>query len=99
MLDIGEFDGFDWDEGNLHKNWEKQRVSNIECEEAFFNTPLLLHDDPKHSTMEPRYYALGQTSAGRGLFIVFTVRDTQIRIISARPMNRKERQVYEQTNS
>lgn len=99
MLDIGEFDSFDWDQGNLNKNWEKHRVSNTECEEAFFNVPLLLYDDAKHSTIEPRYYALGQTSAGRELLIVFTIRNTQIRIISARPMNQKERQVYEQTNS
>lgn len=51
------------------------------------------------SATEPRDYALGQTSAGRGLFVVFTVRNTQIRIVSARPMNRKERQVYGQTDS
>ena len=42
-----------------------------------------------------RYYALGQTDARRLLFIVFTIRDDLIRVISARPMSRRERRVYE----
>jgi uncharacterized protein len=38
---------------------------------------------------------LGQTDARRLLFIVFTIRDDLIRVISARPMSRRERRVYE----
>ncbi|MHB8280446.1 MAG: BrnT family toxin [Candidatus Humimicrobiaceae bacterium] len=48
----------------------------------------------KHSQEEDRYYVLGKTDAGRFLFIVFTIRKSNIRIISARVMNKKERQVY-----
>jgi len=33
--------GFDWDEGNITKTWEKHRVTHIECEEVFFNNPLV----------------------------------------------------------
>ena len=51
--------------------------------------------DPKHSPDESRSYALGQTNAGRPLFVVFTVRGTLIRVISARVMHRNERAVYE----
>ena len=91
--------GFDWDEGNIQKNWLKHQVSTGECEEVFFNLPLLLHPDPKHSQTEVRYYVLGQTNAGRRLFIAFTLRGTKIRVISARDMSRKERDVYEQANS
>jgi uncharacterized DUF497 family protein len=99
MLDLGALDGFEWDEGNLTKNWDSHRVSVTECEEAFFNTPLLLHDDVKHSIQERRFYILGKTHGGRLLFIAFAVRGAKIRVISARPMSRKERQIYEKATT
>src|SRR5580698_9642227 len=83
--------GFEWDKDNLTKNWEKHRVTFWECEEIFFNQPLLMAEDVKHSHQEERYYALGKTDGERFLFAVFTVRHKHIRIISARDMNRKER--------
>ena len=86
--------GFDWDEGNFTKNWEKHGVSNLECEQIFFNKPLITQRDDKHSISESRYYALGQTDAYRKLFIVFTIRIDLIRVISARDMNRKETKEY-----
>lgn len=85
---------FDWDVGNKDKNWIKHQVSNSECEQIFFNSPLIVHFDEKHSDMEDRFYALGHTDLGRILFVVFTVRNKKIRIISARDMNSKEREIY-----
>jgi len=91
-------EGFNWDEGNLAKNWEKHRVTPWECEQVFFNVPLVVADDRAHSTVEPRYYVLGRTDAGRRLFIIFTARKRRIRVISARDMSPKERRTYhEQT--
>jgi uncharacterized DUF497 family protein len=87
--------GFDWDEGNLLKNWEKHRVSASECEQVFFNRPLVSLPDPAHFHVEPRFYALGQTDAARYLFVVFTVRHDLVRVISARDMSGKERKAYE----
>ncbi|HNS54110.1 MAG TPA: BrnT family toxin [Syntrophales bacterium] len=87
--------GFEWDEGNLLKNWEKHRVSAIECEQVFFNRPLVALPDDRHSADEPRFFALGQSDSGRHLFVVFTVRRRQLRVISARDMSRKERKAYE----
>ena len=87
--------GFEWDEGNLLKNWEKHRVSASECEQIFFNRPLVALPDPEHSHVEKRFYALGQTDAARYLFVVFTVRSDLIRVISARDMSRKERKAFE----
>lgn len=87
--------GFDWDSGNIDKNWLKHRVSPTECEQIFFNRPLLVRDDVRHSKIEPRFYALGKTDLKRTLFVVFTVRNNYIRIISARDMSRKEREVYD----
>jgi uncharacterized DUF497 family protein len=92
---ISSLSGFDWDEGNLLKNWEKHRVSASECEQVFFNRPLLTQADAGHSTSEARYFALGQSDSGRHLFIVFTVRGTLLRVISARDMCRKERKAYQ----
>jgi len=89
--------GFEWDEGNLLKNWEKHRVSAAECEQVFFNRPLVTLPDRAHSHVESRFYALGQTDANRYLFIVFTVRNDLIRVISARDMSRKERKVFEES--
>jgi uncharacterized DUF497 family protein len=99
MIDFSSVTGFEWDEGNQDKNREKHQVSNGECEEVFFNLPLLLEPDPTHSQSESRYYVLGQTNAGRRLFIAFTVRGGNIRVISARDMSKRERNFYEQAYS
>jgi uncharacterized DUF497 family protein len=85
--------GFDWNKGNIDKNWLKHRVSPSECEQIFFNHPLFIQDDIIHSTTEKRFYSLGQTDMKRFLFISFTVRNNLIRVISARDMSRKERRV------
>ena len=87
--------GFEWDKGNLLKNWEEHGVTGSECEQIFFNLPLVVADDVKHSEHENRFFALGQTDVERFLFMVFTVRKNKIRVISARDMNRKERRVYQ----
>lgn len=88
--------GFEWDEGNFEKNWAKHRVTRSECEEIFFNFPFVVANDRKHSRDEPRYYALGQTDKGRKLFLVFTIRSSLIRVISARNMNRNEKRIYDE---
>lgn len=91
--------GFDWYEGNLDKNWINQQVSNIECEEVFFNLPLLIEKDNKHSKTESRYYVLGRTHQNGILFLVFTKRENKIRVISARDASKKERKIYEKANT
>lgn len=92
---IAKVSGFEWDEGNLEKNWERHGVSAPECEQVFFNRPVITGYDEKHSQDEERFFALGQTDGGRPLFVAFTVRDRFIRVISARDMSRKERKAYE----
>jgi uncharacterized protein len=88
--------GFDWDQGNIEKNWIKHKVSPVECEEVFFNQPLIIFDDLEHTIHERRFAAFGVTDAGRLLAVIFTQRSELIRIISARDMNRKERKIYEE---
>lgn len=92
---FAECEGFQWDAANSSKIWEKHQVATIECEEIFFNHPLVVGDDEKQTAVEDRLYALGQTDAARFLFVVFTMRGRLIRVISARDMSRKERKVYQ----
>ena len=93
-MDISRVEGFEWDEGNIKKNWERHRVSYIECEEVFFNRPLIVQENKPHSKEEERYYVLGKTNDGRHLFVVFTIRHNKIRVITARDMSGKERRMY-----
>ena len=96
---LGECIGFEWDEGNVDKNWITHRVAFWEAEEVFFNEPLVVRTDAAHSASERRHLALGITDAGRRLFISFTVRNQLIRVISARDMTRKESRVYEEVKA
>jgi uncharacterized DUF497 family protein len=91
---LGECVGFDWDESNIAKNWERHRVTPEEAEDVFFQEPLVLRSDAEDSSREKRYRAIGRTSRGRLLFVAFTVRRKLIRVISVREMNRKEAGEY-----
>ena len=86
--------GFDWDEANTLKNWELHRVAPGEAEDVFFLEPLVVRSYVRHSKAEKRWYALGQTSTGRRLFVAFTIRRKLIRVISVRDMNRNESRIY-----
>ena len=99
MIDWTRIIGFDWDEGNARKSHEKHDVRQFEAEQMFFNQPLIVLADDKHSQAETRFHALGNTDSARLLHVTFTLRsnNTLIRVISARDMHRKERIVYEQT--
>ncbi len=87
--------GFEWDHGNDTKNWDKHNVATRECEQIFFNKPLIVKRDKKHSGFENRYYVLGKTDTNRLLFAVFTVRNEKIRIISSRDMTDYEIERYQ----
>jgi uncharacterized DUF497 family protein len=88
--------GFQWDEHNISKNWNKHKISNWECEEAFFNEPLVIRFDSEHSQFEERYYALGHSDSGQKLFIVFTIRNKLIRPVTFRNMTTGESRIYDE---
>src|SRR5262249_12442289 len=98
MPDLSQVEGFAWDQGNSRKSIDKHAVSQAEAEQVFFNEPLLIVEDVRHSSYEIRLHALGQTDAGRRLHISLTLRGNGklIGVISARTMHRKERLRYEQ---
>ena len=87
--------GFEWDAGNATKSWDRHDVSQSECEQVFFNQPLIVNRDRHHSDPEARYYGLGRTDASRLLFVCFTVRGVRIRVISARDTTPSETVRYE----
>ncbi|TMJ49833.1 MAG: BrnT family toxin [Alphaproteobacteria bacterium] len=98
MIDLDQIAGFDWDDGNSRKSADKHDVSQAEAESIFFNDPLIVIEDARHSETEQRFNALGKTAQNRLLHITFTLRHngTMVRVISARDMHRKERKAYEQ---
>lgn len=98
MVDLSAVEGFQWDAGNDRKSVDKHGVSQGEAEQVFFNDPLLVVADDRHSHSEIRFHALGRTDDGRRLHVTFTLRarGRLIRVISARDMHRKERIHYEQ---
>lgn len=95
MDELESLEGFEWDEGNRNKNWLTHKVTSTECEMIFFNQPLIILDDSRHSEIESRYYAFGKTDIDRKLIVVFYKRKNRIRVISARDMNKKEKKFYE----
>lgn len=58
MIELNRISGLDWDAGNERKNVEKHAVCRFEAEQVFFNEPLLVLEDIKHSDVEARYHAL-----------------------------------------
>ncbi len=94
-LDVESIVGFEWDEGNIHKNENKHGLKWIAIEEVFFNGPSLIVEDFKHSLNECRCVALGENDFNDFITVVFTLRNSYIRVISARVMSKEERMIYE----
>ncbi len=95
-MSLNNLAGFDWNRFNKEKNMIKHQVHYKECEEVFFNKPLIFFKDERHSVKEKRYGVFGQTDRKRLLTIIFTIRNNKIRVISGRNQNKKERRAYEQ---
>ena len=97
MMDLNKLTEFEWDKGNVDKSFKKHKISPNEAEEIFLDDYLKIVKDIRHSQKEQRFIALGKTFNEKQLFIVYTVRGEKVRIISARPMDKKERSHYEKT--
>lgn len=95
--ELAKLEGFEWDDGNLNKSLQKHGVTRLETEEAFFRF-YLVFPDLGHSKDESRFAMYGQTKTDKILFIAFAIRNGRVRIISARPANKKERITYEEAS-
>ena len=87
--------GFEWDDGNRRKILAKHGVLHDACEEVFQDEKRQVYPDLRHSKNEERHLIVGKTKKGSLLIVAFTVRSGRIRVISARPINRKEIKMYE----
>jgi uncharacterized DUF497 family protein len=90
---------FSWDTRKAIINFEKHGVSFEEAATIFADPEGLEWDDRGHSIYEARYKRLGKSIGSRVLLVVYTIRRSPdgketIRIVSARPASRKERQAY-----
>lgn len=94
MLELPDPLKFQWDLGNRRKNWYKHRVRQHEAEEVFGNEPRIISEAGNRGTEEERYMAWGKADSGRRLAVIYTPRDSKIRVVSAQPMSRKERGLY-----
>ncbi len=86
---------FEWDKGNRNKNLGKHSVTDTESEEVFFDREKKISNDKFHSGKEERFILLGKTKQKKVLYVVFTLREERIRIISSRRTNSKERRLYQ----
>lgn len=94
-FDPSKIEGFEWDQGNL-EHIRKHDVEYEECEQVFFNLPIIILFDEEHSKIEERYKVIGVSSTGRKLSLAITIRENKkIRVIMARDQSRKERKAFE----
>lgn len=87
---------FEWDLSKAAANLKKHGVSFEESKTVFSNPLAVIFDDEAHSRDEQREIISGHSQRNRLLLIAFTERSGNVRIISARPSTRKERENYEQ---
>lgn len=96
MIDFKQLTGFEWDKGDVDKSYQKHGITPNEAEEIFLDEGILMLEDIEHSKVEERFKAIGRIIKGEILLVAFTIRGNNIRIISARKANYKERRLYEQ---
>jgi uncharacterized DUF497 family protein len=86
---------FEWDPAKAAANLQKHRVTFEEAATVFGDALSLTIADEIHSRSEERFATMGQSTAGRLLVVVHTVREDTIRIIGARVATARERRDYE----
>jgi uncharacterized protein len=86
---------FDWDEEKAKSNLAKHGVSFDEATSVFDDPLFLTFADPEHSLQEQRFLIMGESARGKLLVVSYTERKNTTRLISARPVTRKERKAYE----
>ena len=83
---------FDWDEANT-EHVARHGVKPEEAEQVMVNDPVEL--GTKMHEEEVRTVCLGRTDSGRFLVVVYTIRNHRIRIVTAYPVSRRKRRIYE----
>lgn len=90
---------FEWDEHKAARNEQNHGVSFDEATTVFGDPDAITIFDTYHSSNEDRFVAIGFSRQGRVLVVVYTERDSNIRLISARKASPAERRQYEQQDT
>lgn len=88
---------FEWDANKAKENLRAHKISFDEAKTVFNDPFAITIPDPQHSLGEYRYIDIGRSIAGRILIVVYTERDSNIRIISSREPTKFERRKYEES--
>ena len=87
---------FEWDPDKATQNQAQHGVSFPEATTVFDDSYSVAVPDPDHSFDEARYIIVGASHRNRLLMVAYTERGERIRLISARELTRREKEVYEQ---
>ena len=88
---------YEWDEAKAAANAEKHDVTFEEASTVFLDPLAVTYRDPDHSAEDLRFITVGQSAAGQLLFVAHQeVSDDHLRIISARPLTRREAHAYQE---
>lgn len=86
---------FEWDPQKAADNLRKHGVSFEEAASVFNDVLGASFEDPDHSIVEKRYLTIGASAEERLLIVAYADRDERIRIINARRVTNRERELYE----
>jgi uncharacterized DUF497 family protein len=84
----------EWDTAKARANFRKHGVRFADAVTALEDAIAITVRDV--GADEERWISIGTDSLGRILVVVYTWRDTRVRLISARPATRREARQYEE---
>lgn len=90
---------YEWDPKKAKANLRKHGVSFDEAASVFLDPVAVTFPDPDHSGEESREITIGHSTRQRVVFLSHTLREGRTRLISARKVNRREREQYEESIS
>lgn len=92
---------FEWDDAKAESNRSKHGVDFMDAMSVLLDPLAMTRFDDEHDDDEERWISVGRAANGQLLLIVHTFSATGsnaalVRLISARPATRREREQYEQ---
>lgn len=90
---------FEWNQNKELMNINKHSVNFSEALTVFDDVLAKIFFDDEHSINEERFIIVGFSNKNRLLFVSYTERNNNIRIISARLATKRERVQYEKENN
>jgi uncharacterized DUF497 family protein len=85
---------YQWNRDKAAANLRKHAIDFADAVSVFSDDLAITIPDERFD--EERFVTIGVDAFGRVLVVVYTTRDDEIRIISARKATRQERQQYEE---